>query len=82
LDEHFSKTDITSVESHDLESQNEEMDLMSKNYFESVFNLTKPLNANINDNNDQNAINTLNDATLTKDMVIRSEKNINNHYHA
>lgn len=77
--EHFSKTDITSAESHNVENQSEEMELMSKNYLETIFNLPKPLNANINNNNDQNDISILNDVTLTKDMVIRFEKIINNH---
>ncbi|XP_060880090.1 uncharacterized protein LOC132952003 [Metopolophium dirhodum] len=65
--ENFSKTDITSAESHDLMNQREEVELECKNYFESVFNLTKPLNGNSNDKKDNNI---LNDVTLTKDMVI------------
>jgi len=79
--EHFSKTDITSLESHDLLDHREEVELECKNYFESVFNLTTPLNANGNDNNYKNDNNIPNDVTLTKDMVIRFEKITNNHYH-
>jgi len=78
--ENFSKTDITSAESRDLQvDEREEVELESKNYFESVFNLTKPLNANSNDNKDNNI---LNDVILTKDMVIRFENITNNHYNA
>ncbi|XP_008184128.1 uncharacterized protein LOC100572040 [Acyrthosiphon pisum] len=67
--ENFSKTDITSVESHDLVDHREEVELECKNYFESVFNLTEPLNANSIDNNEKND-RIPNDLTLTKEMVI------------
>lgn len=80
--ENFSETDITSAESHHLVDHREEVELKCKDYFESVFSLTTPLNTNSNDNNNKNDKNIPNDVTLTKDMVIRFEKITNNHYHA
>lgn len=85
--ETLSETDITSTKTHDIEDQHEEIELISENYFESILNLPKPLNANNTDTNDKNDINDkhdnniLNDVTLTKEMVIRFEKNTYNHYH-
>lgn len=80
--ENFSETDIASAESHDLVDHREEVELKCKDYFESVFSLTTPLNTNSNDNNNKNDKDIPNDVTLTKDMVIRFEKITNNHYHA
>jgi len=69
----LSKTDLISTKSHGPKDQSEEVNLIPQNYFESVLNLTKPLNAN-NNNNNKNDNRILNDEALTKDIVIRFEK--------
>jgi len=72
--ENLSETDVTSTKTHDPEDEHEEVELISNNYFESILDLTKPLNANNSDIYDKNDDNIPNDVKLTKDMVIRFEK--------
>jgi len=65
---HIKNKDIISTKSHDLEDQREEIELASRN-FESVSSLIKPLDANNEEKDIPNDVES-------KDMIIRFDENM------